>query len=45
MEYSVSNTVLQSASVPDIAYDVYFISKRYVMLVSEKGITTLDPIE
>ena len=44
MEYSVSNTVLQSASLPAIAYDAYFMSKRYA-IVSEKGITVLDPDE
>jgi hypothetical protein len=39
-----SNAVLQSASLPAIAYDAYFMSKRYA-IVSEKGITVLDPDE
>lgn len=42
--YPISNAVLQSASLPAIAYDAYFMSRKYA-IVSEKGITVLDPNE
>ena len=39
-----SNTVLWSASLPAIAYNAYFMPKRYAT-VSENVITVLDPDE
>jgi hypothetical protein len=42
--YSVSNAALQSAYLPTIAYDAYFMSRRYA-IVSDKGIIVLDPDE
>ena len=41
MENSVFNTVLQSASLSAIAYDSYFMFKRYA-IVSKNGITVLN---
>ena len=40
----ISDATLQSASLPAVAYDAYFMSKRYA-IISEKGITVLDPNE
>ena len=40
----MSNTVLQTASLLVVAYEVYFMSKNYA-IVSEKAITLLDPDE
>jgi hypothetical protein len=42
--YSVSNAAFQSASLPAIAHDAYFMSRRYA-IVSDKGIVVLDPDE
>jgi hypothetical protein len=42
--YSVSNAALQPAYLLTIAYDAYFMSRRYA-IVSNKGIIVLDPDE